>query len=77
MQATDDLAVTVQINPPGKPEFAVRCLNTVDEHTPDEWCEIQPSVTEIGECCVAKHVVHLGAWLDLTNDVRHFMTLTR
>ena len=71
MPAKNDLAVTVQINP-GKAEIAVRCLNSVCEHTPVEWCEIQLSATEIGECRDARDIVHLGAWLGLINAGRHF-----
>jgi len=65
MPAKSDLAMTVQINPPGKAEIAVRCLNIVCEHTPVEWCDIQLSATENGECCVARDVAHLGAWLGI------------
>ena len=71
MPATGDLAVTVQINPPGKAESAVRCLNTVCKHTPVEWCEIQLSATEIGQYYFARDIVHLGAWLGLIKAVRH------
>jgi hypothetical protein len=71
MPAKNNFAVTVQINPPGKAEIAVRCLNTVCEHTPVEWCDIQLSATDIGECCDARDVVHLGAWLGLINAGRH------
>ena len=70
MPAKNDLAMTVQLNPPGKAENAVRCLNTVCEHTPVEWCDIQLSATEIGECCVGTDMVHLGAWLGLINAGR-------
>lgn len=64
--------MTVQINPPGKAEIAVRCLNIMCEHTPVEWYDVQLSATENGECCVARYMVHLGAWLGLINAGRHF-----
>lgn len=60
MPAKNDIAVTVQINPPGKAEIAVRCLNTVCEHKPVERCEIQLSAMETGEWCDARDIVHLG-----------------
>jgi len=72
MPAKNDLAVTVQINPPGKAETAFGCLNTVCEFTPVEWCESQLSATEVRECCEARDIVHLGAWLGLINAGRHF-----